>query len=289
MRQQQLNTTSLAQARKLSVREKEFEVLVARRLHALEAELIALTTNIDPTAVTKKHSQQARLHKLIVAVNALIATCFTALSNKINKNIKSIVRHITMGAQAALDATIPSEITSYIKVSWQTKRVSTEYIEELCNNALIDGLTQREWWRKQSTDFSQKFLREMRQGLSYGEELSELIRRIRGRRENKFRDGITSMSTRNAQALARTSLHSVANQARLSQYQANSDVLSGLELSVTLDERLSKICQARRGLKYALDGKPLGHAIPFNGGPPYHFNCRTQIIPILKPLSDIIN
>ena len=51
-----------------------------------------------------------------------------------------------------------------------------------------------------------------------------------------------------------------------------------------MDSRVTDECRDRNNKKYTLDGEPIGHRIPFNGGPPYHYNCRTQLIPVTKPL-----
>ena len=41
-------------------------------------------------------------------------------------------------------------------------------------------------------------------------------------------------------------------------------------------------------LMWDLDGNPVGHGISFNA-PPNHFNCRSVLIPVLKPWSEASN
>jgi hypothetical protein len=40
-------------------------------------------------------------------------------------------------------------------------------------------------------------------------------------------------------------------------------------------------CQERDQLEYTLEGEPIGHNVPFLGGPPIHWNCRSATAPII--------
>ena len=40
-------------------------------------------------------------------------------------------------------------------------------------------------------------------------------------------------------------------------------------------------------MAWELDGTPLEGALPFNGGPPRHFNCRSSLIPVLKSFEEL--
>jgi hypothetical protein len=45
-----------------------------------------------------------------------------------------------------------------------------------------------------------------------------------------------------------------------------------------LDSRTSEICRAYAWKKWDYDYKPIGHALPFNAGPPRHMYCRSRIV-----------
>jgi hypothetical protein len=40
-------------------------------------------------------------------------------------------------------------------------------------------------------------------------------------------------------------------------------------------------------MAWELDGTPIGDALPFNGGPPRHFNCRSTLIPVLRSFEEL--
>ena len=65
--------------------------------------------------------------------------------------------------------------------------------------------------------------------------------------------------------------------------QANSDIVKAKQWSSTLDTHTSQLCIIRDRKLYSLDGKPLGHAIPYLRGPgKIHFSCRSCEILITK-------
>ena len=136
------------------------------------------------------------------------------------------------------------------------------------------------------------FVREMREGVLLGETVQDLVRRIRGRREHGFKDGLISYSSkasREAQALARTSIMAVANAARFEMYQQNSRVIKGVEWKSTLDTKTTDICKSLDGEAWTLDGKRLpGTTHKWRGPPPAHWGCRSMLSPVLKPWSDLI-
>ena len=156
-----------------------------------------------------------------------------------------------------------------VHLKMRSFKVSDEYIKALASNMLVYGAVQKEWWASQANIVRQKFTRQMREGLSYGEPLSDLIRRIRGRRENQYKDALLSIPTRQAETLARTSFQTVAQQARLEKFRKHEDVIQSIMLSATMDSRVTDECRERDGKQYTLSGEPIGHRIPFNGGPPY--------------------
>lgn len=50
----------------------------------------------------------------------------------------------------------------------------------------------------------------------------------------------------------------------------------------------STICKARSGLVWDLTTKaPVNHSIPWNGGLPAHWNCRSVMVAVLRPLEDL--
>ena len=117
-----------------------------------------------------------------------------------------------------------------------------------------------------------------------GESIGELIGRIRG---SKTSPGVMSISKREATALVRTSVMSVAGAARMQTYRANSDVLDGIEVVATLDARTTPMCAGLDGRRFDLDGKALDGGSDKPAGPPFHFNCRSTTVPVCKSFAEL--
>lgn len=152
------------------------------------------------------------------------------------------------------------------------------YFKALQSDVLISGSPAADWWAAQSTALQFKFAAQLRQGLANGETNAQIIARIVGKRGVP---GIMDVAKRDAASLVQTSVQAVANSARLATFQANSDVLLGVRQLSTLDSHTSLICIAYSNQCWDLEGKPiLGTTLPFNGGPPRHFNCRSVLVGI---------
>jgi len=89
-------------------------------------------------------------------------------------------------------------------------------------------------------------------------------------------------------ALVQTSVQTAANNARLAVFKRNADVLEGVQQISTLDTHTTEICIAYDHMSWDLDGNPInGTTLPFNGGPPRHWNCRSVLIPLTKSWEDL--
>lgn len=125
-----------------------------------------------------------------------------------------------------------------------------------------------------------------------GESITQAITRIRGGIIDGIPvQGIIDVSKRQAGALASTGINAVQNNARLATFQENQDVIKGAQQVSTLDNKTSDVCIAYSGKAWKIDTlEPidLGDGIlPFNGGPPRHFNCRSTLVPVLKSFEEM--
>jgi hypothetical protein len=74
---------------------------------------------------------------------------------------------------------------------------------------------------------------------------------------------------------------SEANAARLAVFKRNADILTGVRQVSTLDSHTSLCCIAYSNGQWDLDGNPInGTTLPFNGGPPRHWGCRSLLVGI---------
>lgn len=178
--------------------------------------------------------------------------------------------------------------TANLKRTWNAVGITAEpalaptaILEALVDQPTVLGGIAAEYWKAEGAALSAKFAQQMQVGVGGGESIGDLIKRVRGSKANKYADGIMSVSRRNAESLARTSVNSIANAAHLAVYKQNADVVEGVQHYSVLDSRTTLICSARHGLRWTLDGyEPVGHDKTFQS-PPLHWRCRSIIVSVL--------
>ena len=106
-----------------------------------------------------------------------------------------------------------------------------------------------------------------------GKSVPETMKAIRGTKANNYKDGVLEVSRRHAEAIARTGIQHSAINARQQFGNDNEDVIEGKQFIAVLDKRTSNGCKARDKQVVPLNS-------PLN--PPFHVNCRTSVIFIVK-------
>jgi SPP1 gp7 family putative phage head morphogenesis protein len=161
-------------------------------------------------------------------------------------------------------------------------------LKKLTDDTLIYGAKSSEWWDRQSDDLQRRFGDQMRQGVLRGETLDQLTGRVRGTQARVFTDGVMPATKRQAEALVRTSVQTVANATRDEFYKANSDVVNAIQWIATLDSRTTHICMALSGKMWTTESrKPIGHSLEYPG-PTAHWNCRSTQVAVLKKWEDLV-
>lgn len=179
-----------------------------------------------------------------------------------------------------------------IGVNLLTVGVPDSVIDAMVNDNTIFGAPLDSFWEQQSLSLRNKFATSMRAGIYAGETTGQLIQRVRGTRAANFTDGLMKTARSGAEVVVRTAAQSVLNDARMEVFKANEDVLDGVQAQVTLDDRTSDICMARSGFAWTMAGDPFPDTDTdedFPGPPPWHPNCRSTLIPIVKSIGTILD
>jgi len=209
------------------------------------------------------------------------------------KQCEAVIDHGYGQIQTALDfeglAQVEAEATirPLAAVGLEATLPTTAAMKALINGSVIEGAPSNLWWKKQSEDLQFKFAAQVRQGVSQGETLMDIVRRVAGSKRLGTA-GIMEVARRNAFALVHTSVMQVAADARLATYRANSDIIKGVRQLSTMDSRTSAVCVAYSGAEWDLDGNPInGTTLPFKGGPPRHWGCRSVLTSITKTFKEL--
>jgi SPP1 gp7 family putative phage head morphogenesis protein len=236
-------------------------------LGRLEARLVRLLAGKDLTG-----ARRDRINRVLATAREESAAAYADIKVLHAQQLGRLV-----AAEVDIVDNVVNDVVSFDLFS---SVLSQSALDSLVTNTLVMGAPSAEWWARQAGDTAFRFAAEMRQGIAAGETNSELTTRVTGGKDVK---GIMEVSRRNAEALVRTSVLQASNDARLAAYKKNADVLRGVQQLSTLDDRTTDICIAYDGATWNLDGDPIDDTtLPFNGGPPRHWNCRSVLIPLTK-------
>jgi hypothetical protein len=247
-----------------------------RRLKALEKALVEkLATE------TVKRSERRKL-----------ATFLKNSAEIIKEHFSQIQLQLELGDVAKTVSEITAN-TLVIALGEDAAGLPTEdYFKAVASQAMIQGSPVESWWSRQAEATRLAFEQQIRQGLASAETNQKIISRIVG---SNGVGGLMGQARYQVSALVQSSVQAVANDARRETFRKNSDIIEGLRQVSTLDSHTSEICIAygtdgadHRGGCWDFEGKPiLGTRLPYNGGTPRHFGCRSVEVPILKTFKDL--
>ena len=241
---------------------------VLRKLQAMAKELSGLIVAGDIAA-----ANEADVKKFLSEVEKLVFTYYRGTQGELE--LEGLSRTVAEANAQSLK----------IAIGVQAVRLPRQsYFASLASDVLIQGAPSADWWRGQEQGFAFKFAQQLRLGLANQETNQQLVARIVGKGGEP---GIIEIAKREAAALVNTSVQTVANDARRKTWQANSNLIKGIQQVSTLDGHTSDICIAYSGAKWDLDYKPIGNSPAYNGGTPRHFNCRSVETPITKTFREL--
>lgn len=266
----------------------------------LEDELEKLIRRYDLAGVKRITYRYRKTEALLKQTQSTIATFYSGtISPEIGRELRELADYVGTDAAARLNAAIQGSVF--------TVAITRGELTQLVGNTFIVGSPAKKWWQKQARDLQQAFAQQVRLGMLAGESNDQIVRRVRGRNTGRkrvveirgkkrtvpvYEGGILDTSRRNAAALVQTATNAVSNATLHKLYEDNADVLRGVGVLVTLDDRTSDYCISISGGAWNLaTGDPLSESrarIRYPGPPPYHYNCRTVEYPITKSFADLL-
>lgn len=267
------------------------------RLFMLRDELIEKLMALDGTDAFSFREKKAKLTATLLRTEATIRTAYRDLRD-------AHLREMTSLAQLQNEF-VPRMFNDTLGVSVVESVFTVEQLKAVARNSLVQGSPSGEWWGRQATALRQKFEDQMRMGYLQNETVGDLVRRVRGASTGKritsvvdgkrhtfteFKGGIMDVSTRNAEALVRTSIQTLSNDVIFETYEGNDDLIKGLQALATLDFRTTEFCQEHDHQAWYIDGyRPIPpNALPWPGRPPYHWNCRTVLVPLTYSWEELV-
>lgn len=241
-------------------------------LDQLRSDIITRLQRVNVASYTKR-----RLDSLLREVSDTIDQTYTRAEGEVGE--------VLLGTAQSTARQVKRAVEAYLSIDMSIGLPPESVMSVLVRNSLIMGAPSAEWWSRQSTDTAFRFMNTVRQGIAAGDTNEMIVRRVAG---GAGYPGIMDVSRNNARALIHTSIQTVANDARREVYKRNDDIIEGIRQVSTLDSHTSDICIAYDGAEWDLDGNPInGTELPYDGGVPRHWNCRSVEVPITKSFRDL--
>jgi len=146
----------------------------------------------------------------------------------------------------------------------------------------FQGRLLNDWFNTLEAADQVRLVQAIQLGMTQGETIDDIVRRVVGTREAGYADGILSITRRDAQGIVRTAVNFVSNEARDSVLEENDDIVTAKIWVSTLDGRTTPICQANDGKGTPIGNNELPKGVqplqPPGITPPAHFNCRSTMV-----------
>jgi hypothetical protein len=232
---------------------------------------------MDPRITTFKRD---RLTRLIRQAAQVIDEHYTKIAAEVHSTLQGVAR---VEAVASVSALRP--VAGTLLVSLQANLPPQQFLKKLFSRSLIYGARSATWWKRQAKDTQIRFANAVRAGVLANETNPQIVARVMG---TPITPGVLKTSRANARTLVHASIQQVANDARLATFRQMGDLVKGVRQLSTLDSRTTDVCIAYSGNEWNLSGVPMGRTrLPFNGGPPRHWGCRSVLVPITKTFREL--
>lgn len=232
----------------------------------LEPELITLLqTNLDGLKLNTK-----RYKKLTEGIAKIYQEQFEDYFDKLEADMDNFSLLESKWELSAMQKAAPIKLDFILP--------SPETLKAIITQKPMQGALVKDWFDDLSKRAAKNVNREITMGIVNGNSTEEIVRRIKGTKAANYGDGILNRDRREIRAMVRTSVNHVSSNTREALYSANDDVIKGVQIVATLDDRTSEICIAMDGKVFEVGEGPR---------PPFHINCRTTTVPVLKSWKEL--
>lgn len=216
-----------------------------------------------------------RLDAMLSSVRLLNASAYQAVYKELNEEMQNLAEFEALYQQDLFRSILPVQVS--------VAAITAPIVYAAAVAEPFQGRLLSEWFGTMSDQRQMRLRDAVVMGFTQGETISQIVTRIRGTRAANYADGILEMDRRHASAVARTAVSHVSGYVRDHFYETNRELISAKVWVSTLDLRTTPACQVRDNKKYTIANKPIGHALPWLGGPGrLHWNCRSTSTIVIK-------
>lgn len=209
-------------------------------------------------------STTRRLEELITALRASVDAFTTSLSADIVEVVGEVSTFEAQWAAATMH-----DGTASLPIQVDVTVPSVETMRAAVMSRPLDGILLTDWVSRLDLGTKLGLERAVRVGIASGETTAQIITRARQ---------LGGTVAANAEAIVRTAVAHAASTGRDSVYEANADLLRGIQWVATLDTRTCPTCGPLDGKLFRIGEGPRS---------PLHIQCRCTTVPVLKSWSQL--
>lgn len=254
-----------------------------RELKNLESELAKRLVTIEKRGIDLGPTVTKRLNNQIKEVRALIDGAYSKTNEQIltelaeladdevtftTKALKTVKRGISKDAKRKVS----------LEVEYPTNTPAPALVRSVAETSPMLGNHLKWWADKASADTKDAVEKAIRDGIKAGDTTDKIVRRIVGTRAARFTDGIVQDSRNAIDALVRTAVTHIHNNAAQLSYAANDDVVKGWRFLAVLDTRTTVRCAGMSGKVFQIGQGPI---------PPLHVRCRSLCQPVTVTMREL--
>lgn len=250
---------------------------VARRmikaLNEFDAELTAtLIVTLDDATIDINGFTARRLESLLSSVRSINKRAVDSAFSLLKEEMREYALYEAGYYSSLFDALLPdAALRQYPLMS-----ITEEMLFSAVMSRPFQGKLLSEWRGGLESDRMARINNVVRNGYLNGDSTVDIGRKIRGHANQGYKDGALQLSRANAMTIAKTAISHLQATAREQFADANKSIFDCKQWLSTLDNKTSHDCIVRDRLRYTLEGRPIGHKIPYLQGPgKLHFNCRS--------------
>ncbi|MBD2799497.1 hypothetical protein ID854_03220 [Xenorhabdus sp. M] len=246
---------------------------VVKALNEFDAQLTAsLIVALDDTNMDANSFTVRKLESLLFSVRVINKNAVDNALSVLSREMLEHVRYEISFYPSLFDSLLPNAVLR----QYPLMSITEDMLYSSVMSRPFQGKLLSEWAEGLEKDRMARINNTVRKGYLNGESAVDIGRKIRGHANQGYKDGALQISRANATSIAKTAINHLQATARNQFVEANKAILDCKCWVSTLDNKTSHDCIVRDGLKYTLNGKPIGHKVPYLQGPgKLHFNCRS--------------
>lgn len=211
-----------------------------------------------------------RLREMVDQTGAELRAGMSYVSGEVSKSLGDIAEYEAEFQAEAIRSAAPFELDLVTP--------DPAKLRSLIESRPLEGKTTEEWFGGLADSAQTRINKQLMLGVATGETVDQMSRRITGTKAMNYKDGVFNATKREAESIVRTGVNQASTTARETTYEENDEVISGVQIVATLDNRTTMICMAQDGKVYPVNEGPR---------PPFHWGCRTTTVPVLKSWEEL--